>query len=149
MFCLRPVADFIQLIDGRPAIVGLQNTNEINGAILYFHNSSVAGLLELRAMETLERFKWRIPWAHIGPILLSSVVGEELNLLSQALPPCVFYPIPWVEWKRPFTTVDFRTMSALTSRSHTYHVWNELSKGTVVQPKSFMDALLRKYDVNK
>lgn len=67
-----------------------------------------------------------MPWGSTGPSALTAVV-EAHGLQHQALPPAVFYPVPWekADWiLDPTLSLDDMISDATVA----VHLWNERIK---------------------
>jgi hypothetical protein len=158
LFCMRSVWSFVNLTRGitlgsltaraatPPAVVaGLQDHEKINGAVLYLRNRSMGVLLEQRANESLTIRNRSVVWGTLGPRLITSVVGQELKLLRECLPPSIFYPISWKDWRILFDKQHVGQAWKATRSAYTVHLWNEHSKHYAMQRGSLVDILFRRY----
>jgi Alpha 1,4-glycosyltransferase conserved region len=86
----------------------------------------------------------RMPWGSTGPAALSAVAAAH-GLQRHALPPKVFYPVPWEKagWVlNPGVSLD----QVVTEQTVAVHLWNEQIKAfkNAPAPKgSFLDRLHR------
>ena len=86
----------------------------------------------------------RLPWGSTGPQALT-VLARKFSLTSQALPPDVFYPVPWqrAEWILD-PHIDFHDV--VSERTVAVHLWNEcirMFKGRPAPEGSFLHRLQR------
>ena len=128
----------------RPFLFGEQEPGVINNAVLRVPADSAIldGLLKPFQMTTppwlpvrhrlLSRVRERItgvadvasmPWGTTGPAALTAMAAK-LGLSSHALPPTVFYPMPWqrADWIRD---PSVRLADVVTDETVAVHLWNE------------------------
>lgn len=86
----------------------------------------------------------RLPWGSTGPHALTALARKH-GLLSKAVPPDVFYPVPWrnAGWiLDPAADLD----EMVTGRTVAVHLWNECIKDFKDRPApqgSFLERLQR------
>jgi alpha 1,4-glycosyltransferase len=86
----------------------------------------------------------RMPWGVAGPLALTAL-AREYGLSAQALPPEIFYPMPWqqADWIRD---PERRLEDVTTPRTVAVHLWNERIrhfKNAPAPPGSFLARLQR------
>lgn len=149
-----------------PTLFGEQQPGMINNAILRLpHDSPVVREL-LRPFEEKTTPSWlpardyyperirewlaggvdlsRLRWGTTGPHGLTAV-ARKFAIASAALPPQVFYPVPW--WKADWiASPDVALGDVVTADSVAIHLWNECIRGlkdAPAPPGSFLARLQR------
>jgi hypothetical protein len=154
-------------LDGdSPFLFGQQQPGVVNNGVLRLPQDSPVIAELLRPFEegttptwlpwrTYIRARWRqllsgkadfgrLPWGSTGPYALTPLI-RKAGLLSEALPPDVFYPVPWQRagW---ILDPDLKLERMVTRRTIAIHLWNECIRGFKDEPApegSFLQRLHR------
>lgn len=80
----------------------------------------------LRLLATGRSGLSKMPWGSAGPLALTALAAKH-GLLDRAVPPEVYYPLPWQDAARLIEPVE--AIEALyTPRTVSIHLWNERIK---------------------
>lgn len=156
---------FVAPVDGtRPSLFGRQSADELNGAVLrlptdspllpslvalfdeaevpFWLNETQQAAAAQRLRESGRTGLAQMPWGSTGPIALTAL-ARKLRLDATALPPEVFYPVPWRE--APWILDPARKLDdVLRPGTVAVHLWNELIRGfkdAPAPPGSFLARL--------
>ena len=73
-----------------------------------------------------------LPWGSTGPHALTAL-ARRFGLASEALPPDVFYPVPW-QRAEGIRDPSLQLSDMVTERTVAVHLWNERIRGFKDQP---------------
>lgn len=148
-FCFRDQSDFFQLTQDKKIVAGWEDSTNINGAVLNFVDSELAGkafdLFTEISTEKNNSFKW----GDIGPKLITQLIKEN-NLESNVQPYNYFYPIHYKNTLDMFDESKFVETSTSCKNSYILHLWNEIlrkkkiDKNIIPNNKSLINHLLKK-----
>jgi hypothetical protein len=116
VFCLSP------LLPELPIVIGRQDAQLINGAILKFPPQHPA---MQRAYEECLAKGPSIDWAEIGPVLLTQFV-EHGHIVTDVLPTTTFYPLHFSQFWAAFDPRRTAHAAQLMQSSTCLHLWNEM-----------------------
>lgn len=121
VFCLKDAEHYRQLEQqSKGLLVGFEENDRVNGAVMYISDPAVAHALEQWANARGKVFDW----GAIGPGLVTEYRAahpERVTTLSQG----VFYPIHYLEVARFFRPADKDGCISATESAVCVHLWNE------------------------
>ncbi|WP_083656774.1 hypothetical protein [Mongoliimonas terrestris] len=100
-----------------------ETATSVNNAIMRI-DPAEPGLKPLIAETESFAFGSGMEWGATGPILVSRSFGKDA--FADAHPSCVFYPIPWETWWKPFLPSARAEAEALCKGARTLHLWNNI-----------------------
>jgi hypothetical protein len=116
VFCLSPSLPML------PIVIGRQDSQLINGAILKFPPRHPA---MQRAYEECVAKGPSIDWAEIGPVLLTQFV-EQGHIVADVLPTTSFYPLHFSQFWAVFDPRRTAHAAQVMQSSTCLHFWNEM-----------------------
>ena len=123
-----------RLPDSEGFLVGYEDENTINGAIIY---SEPRNPILIDAAEKCKAVGKDASWGEAGPRLLTHLVKAH-GMVGKALPVHVFYPIHWSEVAHMLLLPEYREQAKIRcERSSALHLYNEMLARVGV-PKSLL-----------
>lgn len=124
IFCLASPAAFKALEQTSPGIVvGREDADTINAAVLYISSADTAHELSRRADEKGKVFDWGV----IGPALVSKYVADHPSK-ANILPPDKFYPVHYRDTDMLFRPEQLENCQQKTQGALCIHLWNEIMR---------------------
>jgi len=121
VLCLRNATYFQELEKNNPNIIGLENKNEVNNAILKISDSQ---LLNIIYNQIIKR-GYILKWGDIGPKLLTSILKKNNNF-NKSFPQSYFYPINYNNFKYLILPKFLNEAEDLCKKSYTTHNYNQI-----------------------
>ena len=149
----------LQKIDHLKNVVGIQDDELINSAVLQFDKPH--HFVTLAAIEDyIENWRGNAEaWGMKGPFLVTNIIKSKLNCVTkplkpgkcnktelEILPQSAFYPVSYPSWKTLVTPGEYSGALSKIQDSYIVHFWNKLTGNTVVNigDNSFYDIVANK-----
>jgi len=107
-----------------------------NGTMVMPQKSDLLKYLIDRSKETLAKDTSQLPWATLGPRLLTEAVNK-FNLESYVAPTEYLHPVPFNNLEILFSPRMNRKVVELSKRSASVHLWNSLLLAKNINKESF------------
>lgn len=122
VYCLSGIEAFRSLEKrSKGLLVGEQAPGQLNGAVLFVSDPSIAIELELRAKAKGSVFSW----GAIGPALITDYVRDAPHRCT-VVPPEVFYPVHYQEADMLLRPADKTECERRGQDAVAVHLWNEI-----------------------
>jgi hypothetical protein len=123
--CLKDQNAFNSLKENKKMVLGYEDSNYINGAVICVNQSEIS--LELINKQTERLNKGKLAWGDIGPRLITDFCNQS-NLMSEILDTNYFYPIHWSNMEDFFNEKLTNDIIEKCNNSYVCHLWNEIFK---------------------
>lgn len=148
--CLRPVEDFVKLIENKPFVLAYENPELIGSSAMYINDEEIIDSLIDEIYKRINNNNFRFFWGEIGPNLITDVFVEK-NIFDMVLKSKTFFPVPPSSIRLFFSAKHFSLLQEEITESYICHTWNEMfrryniSKSILPPKDSFLDKYINEY----